>query len=49
MCRPSAAGVWNRCWCWRKYERTVMIVDGIVESIFGENMRALSGLINRGE
>ena len=28
---------------------TVMIVDGIVESIFGENMNALSGLINRGE
>ena len=28
---------------------TVMIVDGIVESIFGENMNALSGIINRGE
>ncbi len=28
---------------------TVMIVDGIVETIFGENMNALSDLINRGD
>ncbi len=28
---------------------TVMIVDGLVETVFGENMNALSGLINRGE
>lgn len=28
---------------------TVMLVDGIVETIFGENMNALSDIINRGE